>query len=277
MKGAPAAIGFMQGRLVPPVGGLIQGFPWDRWEEEFAIAGREQFPMLEWVFEADGHVRNPFWLEAGRARIGDLTRRHGVRVDSVVADYFMVHPLFRGSASDRAGARAVLEKLIDACGDLGVRVLDIPLVDGGALRGEGDELVSVLNDAAARAAAASVRLSLESDLPPALFRELIERPGMEKVGVTYDMGNSAAQGYDPDDEMEALGARLANVHVKDRVRGGGTVPLGQGAADLPRVFAALKRVSYPGGYILQAARQPGRDVEAARGYREQVLRWVETS
>ena len=45
-----------------------------------------------------------------------------------------------------------------------------------------------------------------------------------------DIGNSASLGLNPLDEFEAFGDRILNVHVKDRVLGGTTVPLGLGNA-----------------------------------------------
>ena len=55
------------------------------------------------------------------------------------------------------------------------------------------------------------------------------------------------------------------MHVKDRIRGGGTVPLGTGSADLAAVFAGLERVDYQGDVILQVARgETGQEVDWAR-------------
>ena len=55
----------------------------------------------------------------------------------------------------------------------------------------------------------------------------------------YDTGNSASLGYDPVEELGAYGPRIGSVHVKDRVRGGGTVPLGEGDARVETVFDLL--------------------------------------
>ena len=44
------------------------------------------------------------------------------------------------------------------------------------------------------------------------------------------------------------------MHIKDRVLGGGTVPLGTGDADFPAVFNGLARLGLPGDYVLQIAR-----------------------
>jgi hexulose-6-phosphate isomerase len=42
-------IGFMQGRLCAPVDGKIQAFPWDHWRDEFPLAQRFGFPLMEWT------------------------------------------------------------------------------------------------------------------------------------------------------------------------------------------------------------------------------------
>ena len=46
---------------------------------------------------------------------------------------------------------------------------------------------------------------------------------------------------------------ILNVHIKDRPLGGGTVPLGEGNADILGVIKALETASYKGLYIFQTA------------------------
>ncbi len=59
--------------------------------------------------------------------------------------------------------------------------------------------------------------------------------------------------------------RIGSVHIKDRVNGGSTVPLGSGDADLPTLLAGLARLRYQGDYVLQVARgADGHEVEWAR-------------
>src|SRR6266404_1819247 len=48
--------------------------------------------------------------------------------------------------------------------------------------------------------------------------------------------------------------RVLNVHVKDRLLGGTTVPLGMGAADLAKTIRLIEQSGYRGQYILQTAR-----------------------
>jgi L-ribulose-5-phosphate 3-epimerase len=74
------------------------------------------------------------------------------------------------------------------------------------------------------------------------------------------------------EEIATLGDLIQNVHIKDRLRGGTTVPLGTGAANFDRVFESLGRIGYDGALILQTARDDD-DVGAASRYLAMVRRW----
>jgi hexulose-6-phosphate isomerase len=83
--------------------------------------------------------------------------------------------------------------------------------------------------------------------------------------VNYDSGNSASLGYSPSAEFGAYGSRVGSVHIKDRVRGGGTVPLGTGDTDFDTLFSCLDDAAYEGDYVLQVARgADGDEVNWAR-------------
>ena len=95
------------------------------------------------------------------------------------------------------------------------------------------------------------------------------------VRVNYDSGNSASLGYDVSSELAVYGDRVGSVHVKDRLRGGTTVPLGAGHADLPALFTGLVNLGYGGDYVLQVARgEAGCEVEWARLNSEFVNRLI---
>ena len=98
--------------------------------------------------------------------------------------------------------------------------------------------------------------------------------GDSRVKVNYDSGNSASLGYDAGEEFAAYGSHIGSVHIKDRVRGGGTVPLGEGNADFPKLLKNLEAIGYGGPMILQVARsEPGRETEWAIHNRQIVESW----
>jgi hexulose-6-phosphate isomerase len=88
------------------------------------------------------------------------------------------------------------------------------------------------------------------------------------VTVNYDIGNSAALGYDPAEEIACYGSRITDIHVKDRERDGESVMLGTGDAQFERFFQALAPLDYKGPFIMQAYR----DDEGVRVFQQQ-LAW----
>jgi hexulose-6-phosphate isomerase len=249
-------IGFMQGRLSPMVGGRIQAFPWEHWRAEFALARATGFDRMEWTLDAERIDENPLMTAAGRQEIRALSRTYGVTVPSLTGDFFMQAPFFRVSGAARGTRLDTLRRVIEACGALGIGLLVLPVVDDGRLRDEADR--AALRDGLAALApaldAADVVVVFESDLAPDDLAAWIAAYPPRRFGVNYDIGNSASLGFDPAAEFAAYGARVVNVHVKDRRRGGTTVPLGSGDADLEGVFRLLRRAGYRGNLILQTAR-----------------------
>lgn len=265
------AIAIMQGRLSPPVNGAIQAFPVGTWEAELPRAAEAGIAAIEWIWDAGSDEANPLATDAGVARLRSLQVEHDVAVRTLCADWFMPHPLVRDPAAPEALAR-----LLGRCGAAGIRRCVLPFVDASSLEGarEEDLLVRLL----AAVDAAGVALDLETDLPPGRFAALLERLPPH-VTVNYDTGNSASLGFDVDEELDAYGVRIGHVHVKDRVRGGGTVPLGEGDADLPRAFRRLRALGYDGDLVLQVARAAdGDEVAWAAANRRAVERlWEEAA
>lgn len=267
----------MQGRLSPLVGGRIQAFPVQHWREEFALAQRHGFSLMEWTLDHEGLRENPLMTSGGRAEIGRLSARHGVAVSSITADCFMQAPFFKSTGSVAQALKGELERVIEAAAELGVRAVVLPLVDNGHIESlqEAEHLrdglkivVPVLRDS-------GISIMFESDFAPEKLRRFIGDYPARHFGINYDIGNSAGLGFDPNKEISTYGDRIGNVHVKDRVRAGGTVPLGTGAAELPLVFELLKRCGYQGNYILQTARaEDGRHEVALCRYRDMVEAWL---
>ncbi len=272
-----ARIGFMQGRLSPQVDGKIQAFPWSHWQEEFAAAREHRFPLMEWTLDAERLHENPLLTREGRAEIGFLAQRNGVSVQSLTADFFMQEPFHKAEGAERSRRLAELDAVLDACRSLGVRYIVIPLVDNGRMEtpAQEEDVLRTLAAMASRLEAAGMAIVFECDYPAQRLAGFIARLPARSFGINYDIGNSAALGYDTDEELGAYGDRVMNVHVKDRVRGGTTVPLGTGGADLPRTFRALRRARYAGDFILQTARAADDDhAGALLRYRSLCEQWL---
>jgi L-ribulose-5-phosphate 3-epimerase len=273
-------IGFMQGRLSPQIDGKIQAFPWPHWEMEFTIAGEARFECMEWTLDADRLHENPLMLPAGQARIRELAASSGVRVNSLTGDCFMQEPFWKAPGHRREPLLADLAAVLEACSAVGVSFVVIPLVDNGRLENNGqrDSLIEGLLPQSPTLARRRMAILFESDFAAQPLANLMSRFPVETFGVNYDIGNSAALGFDAQGDLRAYGSRVRNVHVKDRLLGGTTVPLGTGAADFPKVFRELARVGYRGDFILQTARaRDGHHLDVLVRYREMVSGWIADS
>jgi hexulose-6-phosphate isomerase len=245
----------MQGRLTPPVNGRLQAFPAQAWRDEFVLAHAVGLTAIEWIVESPLET-NPIWTDEGVAQIQECIASHGVRIDHVCADYFMEAPLVRAAGSDLEWRRSALAWIILRAAAIGAVGVDVPFVDASAIHTfeEQDDVCRALAPCLAIAHEAGIRIGLETSLPPARMAALLKTLDHPAAVATYDTGNSAALGFDPNEEMDAYGDAIGHVHVKDRMRGGGSVPLGAGDADFPRVFRLLDTCGYRGGFTLQTAR-----------------------
>ena len=252
-------IGIMQGRLSPPVGGRIQSFPVDTWRDEFPRAREAGLDCIEWVYEFDTEAGNPLSTEAGVGEIKDLVRKTGVAVWSICADFYMRERLVGDNGAPRPAVMEHLHLLLQRASGLGVRYIVLPFVDESSLKSESEleGLVQVLTSVLPGAQEAGVELHLETDLKPAPLAQLLAKVSHPLLRANYDIGNSASLGHDPVEELTLLGPWLGSVHIKDRLRGGGTVPLGTGAADFAACFRLFVQNNFRGPFILQAARVEG--------------------
>jgi hexulose-6-phosphate isomerase len=139
---------------------------------------------------------------------------------------------------------------------IGINRMVIPFVDASRIdtQEEFDGVVEVLNSVLKRAVKTGIEIHLETSLNPRRFAELLARLPNPLLKVNYDSGNSSSLGYMPFQEFAAYGVRVGSVHIKDRLLGASTVPLGTGDADFQALAESLKKVGYRGDFILQVAR-----------------------
>jgi len=250
-------LGIMQGRLSRPIDNLIQAFPPESWEKEFTDCKKLGLGCIEWIFEHPNLDRNPLNSDLGISKILDTVAGSGVFINSVVADYFMTDRLFGVDTETIEKNVDVLNHLIRQCKKASIPIIELPFVDSSSLADDKnkDEIINTLYDPIVKAKSENIKISLETDLPPTDFQELIHKFPKGSVFINYDMGNSASLGFDPEEEISLLGEYIINVHIKDRLLGGGTVPLGKGNTNFPLIFSLLNEIKYNGDYIFQGARQ----------------------
>lgn len=254
-----SSLGVMQGRLSPTQFGRIQSFPWGKWKAEFQQCSELQIELLEWTIDSYRIDENPIFLPKGIKEIKSLMETFGVRIESVTCDFFMENAPW-AAESNVGFLKSFFSKLSNAANELEISLkFVVPLVDSGSLRHDSEfdlvleslNLESVLNS--------NCSILFETDYPPVKFRKLLNSVSINILGVNLDTGNSASLGIDPIDEVQTFNSLIKNVHIKDRLLNGGSVPLGSGSTKFREYLKSLKRIGYENNFIFQTARSKDQD------------------
>jgi len=246
----------MQGRLLPKYQGRYQAFPKGMWQEEFRMARDLNLDLIEFILDYNDVENNPLINKYGIKEIISIIENTGVGVQTICADYFMEAPLHSSNIRLVKRSQNILLKLLDNAINLGVTDIVIPCVDHSSLKDQKsiDRLIKNLSPILKNIEKSNINLSLETDLDPTSFINLLNRFQSNHIKVNYDIGNSSALGYDFIEELVTYGKHISVIHIKDRVRKGRSVPLGEGDADFRKFFTKLKLYGYKGPFIMQAFR-----------------------
>lgn len=265
------SLGIMQGRLLPKYKGRYQAHPVNYWKDEFAIAKSLNLDYIEFILDFNDAEINPLLSEEGIAEIRKITETSGVKVRSVCADYFMEAPLHSDDKSQVDKSLDILKKLIRNSPAIGIGDIVLPCVDQSSLHTEKErnQLAEILNGISDLAKENQVNIALETDLGPDDFAALLEKTPSKNITVNYDSGNSAALGYRISEEFAAYGQRISDIHIKDRVLGGGSVVLGTGNTDFNELFREISKLRYQGIFVMQVYR----DDEGVEIFKKQ-LDWI---
>ena len=264
-------IGVMQGRLVPKYKDRYQAFPVEMWQDEFKVAKECGLDLIEFILDFNDAEENPLLKPGGANEIAEISKNTGVVVKTICADYFMEAPLHSSNNKIAEKSFKTLEKLLEVAKVLKITDIVIPCVDQSSLETKEavDRFVKQVTKIIPRIEKENINLSLETDLAPKPFIELLDKLNSKNITVNYDIGNSAALGFDSDEELTIYGDRITDIHIKDRVLGGGPVTLGEGNADFAKFFNKLKEFNYQGPFIMQAYR----DDEGVEIFKKQ-LDWI---
>ena len=264
-------IGVMQGRLVPKYQDRYQAFPVGMWQDEFKVAKECGLDLIEFILDFNDAEENPLLKEGGVDEIKSIINKTGVSVQTICADYFMEAPLH--SSDDKVSEESfkILEQLLEVAKILQITDIVIPCVDQSSLETKEavNRFVEQITKIIPKIEKQNINLSLETDLAPQPFIELLDKLNSKNITVNYDIGNSAALGFDSDEELEAYGDRITDIHIKDRILDSGPVILGEGNANFKKFFTKLKEFNYRGAFIMQAYR----DDEGVEIFKKQ-LAWV---
>ena len=265
----------MQGRLSPMSNNQIQSFPYEYWEKEFKIASENNFHLIEWIID---QYDNPIFNEIQIPKIKKLMSKYNIKINSLCCDFFMNNLLFRISKNEQRKNILFFKTLIKNSHDLGIKILEIPLVDSSSIKNEDEEneLIKNLKEVIKDAKDFGILIGLETDYSPQKILKLLKKIDNDNIVLNYDTGNSASLGFNPKEELTLLGKYIKNIHIKDRKLNGSTVPFGEGDTNFNLFFSTLRDIDYKGDFIIQGARIDNESPDiTCRKYRDFVMKYIE--
>lgn len=237
-------LGVMQGRLLPKYKDRFQAFPKYNWSLEFNIAKKLGFKFIEFIFDYEAFIENPLFSKKGLKKIQFLEKVHKIKIRSICADFFMEKPIYQDGTSYLTN-KIILRNLIKNCKKVGIKEIIIPCVDKSSL----DTTIKIkkakifLKSLKYYLKKNNTNLTLETDLSPTKFSNLINEIGSKNIKINYDIGNSASLGYNPIVEFKKYGHYITNIHIKDRQMNGPSCELGSGDANFELIFRLLKNMN----------------------------------
>jgi len=265
------SLGVMQGRLLPKYKGRYQAHPVKYWQDEFNVAASLNLDCIEFILDFNDINENPLIKSGGLEEIMLVSKKSGVVVKTICADYFMEAPLHSKDSMISSESQRVMLMLLKSAKILGIKDIVLPCVDQSSLKNPKavGRFVNSLEALLMVAEDYNINFSLETDLNPQSFVNLLDQFNSNNIKVNYDIGNSASLGYNPLEELSAYGDKISDIHIKDRGLNGGPKILGNGDADFDVFFKKLKEFDYIGPFIMQAYR----DDEGINVFVEQ-LDWI---
>ena len=218
--------------------------PWDGLFDEAARLG---FDGVELDVKAATYLGSEVWSEAGRKALRERSHRTGVEIASLcLAD---VARLMTNPETHAQGVAAVSDAR-RFCDELGAGVILFPMILGQSE----EESFALWRDgfkaAFAQTASCKARVGMESVGRKGRSAEqmlaVMDAVGSPSLGVYYDVGNAAYQGFDNLSEIAKLGPGIFQVHMKEI-----GAEMGEGKLDFPALLGALKRVGFDGYLILE--------------------------
>lgn len=240
-----------------PVGLYEKALPAELcWEERLAAAGQAGYDFVEIsIDESDERLGRLDWSAAERAALRRSIENTGVRVMTMCLSGHRKYPLGSHTPELRRRGLEILHKAIDFAGDIGLRVVQVMGYDVFYEPSDDEtnvNFVDSLHYGVRWASQAGVMLGLENlDTPYvenlskalAIINE-IDSPWLQ---LYPDIGNLAAAGYHPPDQLILAQRRILGLHVKDAmprvIRG---IPFEQGIVPFQETFRVLAQTGFWG-------------------------------
>jgi L-ribulose-5-phosphate 3-epimerase len=247
----------MDAKISVPIGLYEKALPADwPWEKRLERAAQAGYSFVEIsIDESESRLARLDWPAGERAALRQAIANTGVPIMSMCLSGHRKYPLGSHSPEIRAQGLTILRKAIAFAGDIGLRMVQVMGYDVFYEASDAQTeacFMDGIEQGVRWASQAGVMLGLENlDTPfVASVRQamrIVQAFDSPWFHLYPDMGNLAAAGYHPPDELALAKGHLLALHVKDAqpkvIRG---IPFGEGIVPFVETFQTLARLNFWG-------------------------------
>lgn len=232
-------LGILQGRLLPPVDGLIQEFPKNNWEDEFDSIKSLGLNHIEWIITKKSFNEGVLELDISK---------YSPHISSICCDNLIdkeiTNPYFLSKQ---------LKPICEWAIKNGINAISIPLLeDSGVTPHTINRFRKTLSHYGFVYPDLEFHFELEADYDLAL-NMVTAAPNFFLI---YDTGNITSCGYDHEIWLTCCSHVIKNVHLKDRtINPIATVKPFTGDTNFDLIFKTLSERKYKGKFTIQTARE----------------------
>lgn len=248
--------GMVQPKSAMPVGIYEKALPAESWRERLQLARQLGYDYVDIsIDESDERLERLTWSAAERAVLRQVIADTGVPILTMCLSAHRKYPLGSASPEIRSHGLDILCRAIELASDIGIHIVQVMGYDVYYEPSSAEteaHFLEGLHKGTRRAAEIGVMLGLENvDVPAAesigkalRFVDAVNSPWFQ---LYPDMGNLAAAGYYPPDELRLGAGHLVGIHVKDAqpgiIRG---IPFERGIVPLKETFQTLAEIGFWG-------------------------------
>ena len=228
------------------------------WTDVFPRARSLGFDCVELGVRADTYRSTELWREGGLDVLAERAKRNKVPIASICLHTFWGYSFADNNISNRTTAKQILFHTFDVCRTLGAGVILVPVTNPNGLPKDQarQRWAQEIRACAQGAETAGVKIALEvvggsPVITGAEMQALLEEIDSPAVGAYFDFGNSKMLGSDPVADIQLLGNRVFQVHVKDPRKDRTPCYLGEGDVDLEACLKALVEIDYSGPLVFE--------------------------
>ncbi len=240
-----------------PVGLYEKALPAELcWEERLAAAGQAGYDFVDIsIDESDERLSRLNWTASERATLRQAIANSGVRISTMCLSAHRKYALGSHDPEIRRQGQEIFYKAIEFGVDIGLRVVQVMAYDVFYETSDAETRANFMEGLALgtrMASQAGMMLGLENlDTPfvenAAQGLAVIDEINSPWLRLYLDMGNLAAAGYYPPDELRLAKDKLLGIHVKDAapkvIRG---IPFGEGIVPFQEIFKTLADMGFWG-------------------------------